>query len=75
MPPDYLIRDDSDSGGKGLTYAVYGNGAVRQIGPQEQNVLAHPPYSCELITNQDKGAGTVLLQVSTAMRGYTTIRE
>ena len=71
----YLVKDDSDSGGKGLVYVAYDNGVVRQIGPQERELLAHPPFSLETITNEDKAAGTVLLQVSTALRGFTTIRE
>jgi hypothetical protein len=74
MPPLYLLKDNSDSGGKGLLYVVYDNGVVRQIGPDEKNHLANA-FDLPTVTNSDKPAGTVLLQVSTALRGYTTIRE
>ena len=74
LPPDYLIKDNSGSGGKGLVYAVYSTGAVRQLGEAERNHLEEE-YNVPMVANADDPAGTVLLQVSTALRGYTTIRD
>ena len=74
MPPEYVIRDESGSDGKGSRYGVYPSGLVRELGPQEWDHVK-TMGTIPVIDNRDTESGTRLLNYDRALRGLVKERD
>lgn len=74
MPPEYTIKDDSGSDGKGNRYGVWPSGIVRRIGSAEWNYLKEIG-GISTVTNTDTETGTNLLNADRAIRGLVKERD
>lgn len=74
MPPEYVVKDESGSDGKGSRYGVYPSGLVRELGPQEWDHVK-TMGTIPVIENRDTESGTRLLNYDRALRGLVKERD